>query len=81
MKLVVAGQQRTAWLLQSDLMTVLVVEVDDLLLHISTPDAAYLKGPLLAELSKLEWEETRTQASVQAVDEREPVCYVYPTLC
>jgi hypothetical protein len=57
LKATIAGQQHTAWLLESASSTALVVEVDDLLLHITSPDTAYLEGSVLAELSKLEWEQ------------------------
>ncbi|HEX6292122.1 MAG TPA: hypothetical protein VFZ66_23240 [Herpetosiphonaceae bacterium] len=51
----IAGEQRTVWLLEAETMTALVFEVDDLLVHVSGPDAATLKSAVLPQLSKLEW--------------------------
>lgn len=51
-----AGQNRDAWLLQNNGSGVLIVEVDDVLLHFSAP-VPYLAGPLLEQLSQLQWAE------------------------
>ncbi len=50
----IAGQERDAWLLQNDANAVLVVEVDDLVLHFKGPQT-YLTGPLLEQLPQLQW--------------------------
>ncbi len=50
----IAGRARDAWLLQNDANAVLVVEVDDLLLHFKGPQP-YLTGPLLEQLPQLQW--------------------------
>lgn len=50
----VAGQRRDAWLLQNGQAAVLVVEVDDQLLHIVGPPD-YLRGPLLDLLPQMVW--------------------------
>jgi len=51
----IAGEQRTAWLLRNTRSTVLVVEVDEVLLHITSPDTGYLEGTIAERLAKLEW--------------------------
>jgi hypothetical protein len=50
----IVGKQREAWLLQGNIESVLVVEVDDLALHFNGP-VEYLTGPLLELLPLLEW--------------------------
>jgi hypothetical protein len=51
----IAGEQRTVWLLTTPLSAALVFEIDDLLVHVSGPDAQTLERVTLPELSKLEW--------------------------
>jgi hypothetical protein len=51
----IAGEQRTVWLLATPISDALVFEIDDLLVHVSGPDAATLERVTLPELSKLEW--------------------------
>jgi hypothetical protein len=50
----IAGQPRTAWLLANDSAAALVIEIDDLLLHITGP-AGYLQGPVLERLPQMVW--------------------------
>lgn len=50
----IAGQPRTAWLLSNDTSAALVIEIDDLLVHISAP-IGYLQGPILERLPQLSW--------------------------
>jgi len=49
----ILGQTRDAWLLQNQTDAVLVIEIDDLMLHIAAP-AEFLRGPLLDLLPQLE---------------------------
>jgi hypothetical protein len=53
----IAGQEHTAWLLEGASSTMLVVEVDDVLLIFSGTSTDFLTGPLLEALPKLEWVE------------------------
>ncbi|HEY0601741.1 MAG TPA: hypothetical protein VGD58_02460 [Herpetosiphonaceae bacterium] len=50
----IAGQPRTAWLLSNDTSAALVIEIDDLLVHIAAP-IGYLQGPILERLPQLSW--------------------------
>lgn len=50
----IAGQSQTAWLLSNDTSAALVIEIDDLLVHISAP-IDYLQGPILERLPQLSW--------------------------
>ena len=51
----IAGVQRTGWLITHQLQIVLVVEVDKVLLHITSEPEIDLQGPFLTQLSVLEW--------------------------
>jgi hypothetical protein len=48
------GQERTAWLLEDTNDMALVVEIDDVIVHISGWDKAYIEGALLDALPQLE---------------------------
>ncbi|HEX6287827.1 MAG TPA: hypothetical protein VFZ66_01480 [Herpetosiphonaceae bacterium] len=50
----IAGESQTAWLLSNDNAAALVIEVDDLLVHIAGP-IGYLQGPLIDRLPNLVW--------------------------
>ena len=50
----ILDQPRTAWLLTNNMTTVLVVEVDEIMLHIVGPEE-YLTGSLLNLLPQLTW--------------------------
>jgi hypothetical protein len=52
---VLAGQQRSAWLLENPVASALVVEIDDLLAYITGPNLEYLQSTLLDQIPKLEW--------------------------
>lgn len=54
-KVTVAGQERTAWLINQRSYTALVVEVDEVLLFITSDDTAYLEGTVAQMLSELVW--------------------------
>ncbi len=51
----IAGQQRAGWLITHQFQTVLVVEVDDVLLYITSEPGIDLAGPFLTQLAALEW--------------------------
>lgn len=51
----IAGEQRTVWLLETNTQAMLVFEIDDLLVHILGPDAELLEQSVLPALSRLEW--------------------------
>jgi hypothetical protein len=50
----IGGEERTAWLLESYVETALVVEIDGIIMHISSLDKAYIDGALLDALPQLE---------------------------
>jgi len=50
----IGGQKRTAWLLEDYTETALVVEIDGVIVHISSSDTAYIGGALLDALPRLE---------------------------
>lgn len=54
-KVTVGGQERTAWLLEGRTDTALVVDVDGVIVHISSSDKAYIEGALLDALPHLEF--------------------------
>jgi hypothetical protein len=51
----VAGQERTAWLLQGDGAPALVVEVDGVILHITSSEPGYVSNDLINALPQIEW--------------------------
>lgn len=51
----IAGEQRTVWLLETTNQAMLVFEIDDLLVHITGPDAGALEQSVLKALPKLAW--------------------------
>jgi hypothetical protein len=57
----IARQSHTAWLLEGSTNSALVMEIDDLLLHISSTSTSYLKGTVLMQLPNLEWVEVEAE--------------------
>lgn len=51
----IAGQERTAWLLQGDGSPALVVEVDGVILHITSSEPGYVSNDLIDVLPQIEW--------------------------
>ncbi len=51
----IIGQERTAWLLQGDGAPALVVEVDGVILHITSSEPGYVSNDLINALPQIEW--------------------------
>ena len=52
---VIAGQERAAWLLQGDGAPALVVDVDGVILHITSSEPGFISNDLINALPQIEW--------------------------
>ena len=67
LEVTITNEQHEAWLLRNSSSSVLIVEVDDVLLYIQAPEV-YLDGVLLEQLPALQWEDVTLMSSGGAIE-------------